>query len=205
MGVQIPVRDSDGSAIIRPKTTKTGWHYEPRIIDFTTGKYNTLYNRKHDGNGIDDGTDFNDATLKFYDGSGAELSYQQTGYESETEAAFQARLDAGCIRTEVDWNPTYDYDIIGGIMVVKNIPTRAYMWAVVAPDIPENLGGQVPFIAGGWALHMFTEGGVRHVDGRGAKSITYDPVYGTSKIRIIIKHGLADFISVECTYEHFKA
>lgn len=200
----IPV-DSDGSQIIRPKTTKTGWHYEPRSIDFVTSKYGSMYNRKHNGNTIDDGTDYGDATLTFWDGSGGQLSFQQTGFESETENDFQTRLTANCVKTCIDWQPTYDMDVIGGALRVKNVPVnRAYFWAIVAPDIPENMGGSVPFIAGGRALHMMPENGLISVDGRGIKTFLYDPVYNSNKFRVVIKHDVGLQIWLEIIFEHFR-
>ncbi len=199
--------DSDNSPILRQKTTKTGWHYEPRSLDFFTGVYKSLYNRKHDGNGIEDGTDYGDATLKFYDASGVELAYQTgTGNETETEAIFQARLDNNCVKTVMDWQPTYDMDIIGGVMMISSSPAnRAYMWVVVAPDIPENLGGSVPHVAGGWNLQFFNAKDKILVDGRGAKFLAYDPVYNSNKLRTIIKHAAGDNIGMQIIFESFKA
>lgn len=200
-----PPTDSDNSPIQRPKTTKTGWHFEPRSIDFITSKYGTMYNRKHNGNGIDDGTDYGDAVMKFFDGSGNELSFQQTGYETETEAEFQTRLDGGCVRTQIDWQATYDMDVIGGLMRIKNVPVdRAYFWAIVAPDIPEASGGSVPFIAGGRALHMLGENDKVTCDGRGIKTFLYDPVYNSNKFRIVVKHGVGVKINLEVVFEHYR-
>ena len=183
----IEPRDSDNSRIVRPKTTKTGWHYEPRSLDFLTSKYNSLYNRKHDGNTIADGTDYGDAHMKFYNASGNELSYQQAGFESETEAEFQTRLTSGCVKTIVNWQPTYDMDIIGGIVMIKNPPTSdAYMWSIAAPQLAEQYGGQVPFAAGGWNLSFMGDTDKLIVNGRGSKTVQYDPVYNTNEFSLII-------------------
>lgn len=199
-------RDSDGSIIQRGKFTKSGWHYEPRSIDFFTAKHNSLYNRKHDGNGIADGTDYGDCVIKFFDGSGGELSFQQTGFESETDAQFQSRLDTDCVKTCVDWQPTYDMDIIGGIMMVQNSPTTAaYMWTIVAPDIPENMGGSVPHVAGGWNLSFFNSRDKIMINGRGSKTVAYDPVFNSNKFRTIVKHAVGEQIGIQIVYEHFKA
>lgn len=198
-------KDSDGSLILRNKHTKTGWHYEPRSLDFFTSTYKSLYNRKSNNSTIDGGDDYNDASIHFFDSSGSELTYQQTGHESETEAQFQARLDTGCVLTHMDWQPTYDMDIIGGVMMVKDAPaSRAYMWTIVAPDIPENLGGSVPHVAGGWNLEFFDSKDKIQIDGRGIKTIAYDPVFNSNKFRTIVKHSAGVKIGVQIIYENFK-
>jgi len=194
--------DSDGALIQRTKTTKTGWHYEPRSLDFYSSKLNSLYNRKDDGAGIDDGTDYGDGVLKFYNASNTELV--QGG--SETDADFQIRLDAGCVKTHLDWQSTYDFDIIGGALQIKNKPTdRAYIWCIVAPDIPENLGGSVPYFAGGINLEFFTAGASMKFDGRGIKSFVYDPVNNSNKVRFIIKHKAGEQIGLQIMIDQFKA
>lgn len=193
--------DSDGSAIQRYKTTKTGWHYEPRSLDWSTSTHKSLYNRKHDGAGIDDGTDYGDAHLLFYDASGAALVQG----ELEADADFQVRLTANCIKSIMSWQPAYDMDIIGGIFQVKNIPVeRAYLWTIIAPDIPEASGGNVPHASGGWNLQFFKENDTLIIDGRGSKTISYDPVYNSNKFHMIIKHGAGAKIDIQMIYDHFK-
>jgi len=194
--------DSDGANLIRVKTTKTGWHFEPRSLDFYSSKLNSLYNCKDNGAGIDDGTDYSDASLKFYNASNTELV--QGG--SETDIVFQTRLDAGCVKTTLDWQSTYDFDIIGGSLQLKNEPTdRAYLWCVIAPDIAENLGGSVPYFAGGINLQFFKAGSSMSFDGRGIKSFQYDPVYNSNKVRFIIKHKLGEQLGLQIMIDQFKA
>lgn len=194
--------DSDGAHLTRAKTTKTGWHYEPRSLDFDTCKLGSLYNRKHDGNGIDDGTDYGDASLKFYNASGVELV--QGG--SETDADFQIRLTANCVKTDMLWQSTYNFDIIGGSLQVKNEPTdRAYVWCIIAPDIAENLGGSVPYFAGGINLCFFKAGMIQRFDGRGIKSFVYDPVYNSNKLQFSVKHKLGEQIGLQMILDQFRA
>lgn len=198
-------KDSDGSLIQNVKHTKTGWHYEPRSLDFVTSKYLSLYNRKHDGFTIAGGTDYGDGYLKFYDAAGAELSFQQTGHESEDVNTFQARLDVGCVVTVMDWQPTYDMDIIGGILMIRDAPAvDTYMWTIVAPDIPEGMGGQVPHVAGGWNLSFFNSKDKIIVNGRGSKTVVYDPVFNSNKFRTAVKHAAGAKIGLQMIYEHFK-
>jgi hypothetical protein len=199
----IPVKDSDGASIVRNKTTRSGWHYEPRSIDFTAGVAGSLYNRKHDGNTIDTGTDYGDAGLFFFDSSGVAIT--QGG---ETLEQWQTRLDAQCVRTQIDWQPTYEMDIIGATVGILNPPEgtdRGYVWIIIAPDIPSEYGGSVPFMAGGWNCRHFKGSPETFLDGRGVYPMAYDPIYNTNKIRVIVKHELNSRMEMQFIAEHFKA
>lgn len=199
--------DSDGSQLVRTKTTKSGWHFEPRSLDYWTGVAKSLYNRKYNAATILGGDDIADGTMKFYDATGA-LMLQAGG---EADAAFQARLDdptTGCVETMMDWEPTYDYDIIGAYIQMVNVPpptSPAYMWVIIAPDIPSYLGGSVPFCNGGWNLSFFRANDLFDVDGHGVKSMIYSATYHTSKIRVLVKHAPAAKIGVQIIYKQYKA
>lgn len=201
-GYDLTPKDSSGSPITRPKVTETGWHHEPRILDFYTSKYNSLYNRKPDAFTVAGCTDLGDAYLKFYDASGTQLI--RGGEESAED--FQTRLDANCTVTIMDWQPTYDMEIVGALLFVMDVPAQdAYVWSIVAPDLPAQYGGSVPFAQGGWNLKFFTEKSVLHIDGRGAKRINYDPVYNTNKFRVLAAHPAGLKIGLQVSYNHFKA
>lgn len=200
---KVSLTDSDNAQIIKSKTTRAGWHFEPRSIDFTAGVAGSLYNRKHDGNTIDSGTDYGDAALFFYDASGVAIT--QNG---ETLAEWQTRLDAQCVRTQIDWQPTYEMDIIGANVSILNAPEgtdRAYLWVIIAPEIPAEYGGQVPFLSGGWNARHFKSTPTTYLDGRGVYSMAYDPVYNSNKLRVIVKHQLNCRMELQFVAEHFKA
>jgi hypothetical protein len=202
VSVKAPV-DSDNSPIVKPKTTKTGWHYEPRAISFTTSKHGTLHNRKGNNAGVGQGTDYGDATLKFWDSSDDEL----TQGAEESDEDFQTRLNSNCVKTTIDWWPTYDMDIIGGKMLILNGPSavgQAYLWCVMASDIPEGSGGNVPFVAGGIDLAFVTSVNLFGIDGRGTKTFLYDSQYASNKLRCIIQHTAGLKIDLLKLYEHFK-
>lgn len=195
-------RDADGAVISRGKATKTGWHYEPRSINFVTSIASSHYNRKHNGGAILAGTDYGDASLKFFDTNDVQL----VKTESETNEEFQARLTSLCVKTCLDWQPAYEIEIIGGMLQVFQPPTTdAYMWAIIAPDIPEAYGGSVPFLAGGFNLKFFKNGSIEHYDGRSAKFISPDFVYNSNKFRIIVKHNAGVEIGIQVYFEHFRA
>jgi hypothetical protein len=197
-------KDSDGATIMRSKTTRTGWHYEPRSIDFVTSKYNSLYNRRHTGNTLYDGTEYGDAALFFFDASGASLV---KGAE-ESSVDFQTRLDENCVRTQIDWQSTVEIDIIGATVSILNPPSgedRAWAWVIVAPDIPLAYGGSVPFMAGGWNLRFFEKESTTFLDGRGVKAFLPDFVYNSNKMRVVIKHELGAKIECQFVVEKFNA
>ena len=196
--------DSDGSRIQRTKTTKTGWHYEPRSLDFITSTANSLYNRMHTGNTVEDSPDYNDCIMKFFDAAGLELTLGQ----GESAEGYQTRLSAYCTRTQIDWHPQYDLDIIGadfGILTPPVAPQKAYAWIIVAPDIPPNLGGNVVFLSGGLNLGLLPSGDRFPIDGRGVRSFVYDPVYYSNKFRFLVKHTAGLQLTLQVNAWQFKA
>ena len=96
-------------------------------------------------------TDWGDVTLKFFKADGTEL-IQDTG-AGETDGAFQARLDADCVFTQVDFEPPHDMEVIGGaIMAVGHFlmafePAFYVALATIAignglflPSLPSQIG-----------------------------------------------------------------
>lgn len=201
-GMVLAAKDADGALLSRVKTTKAGWHYEPRSINFVTGKPSSHYNRRHNGGSIMAGTDYGDAILRFWNASDVELI---KGVE-ESDVDFQTRVASDCTKSCLDWHPTYSMEIVGGMLQIFEPPTTdAYMWAIIAPDIPEAYGGSVPFLAGGFNLKFFKSGSIEHYDGRSAKLINPDFVYHSSKFRIVVKHEVGVQIGIQVYFEHFRA
>lgn len=187
--------DSDGSRIYRPKVTKTGWHYEPRFINYQVGVYGSLNNKTVGG------TDIADATLKFYNQAGTELV---KGGE-ESDAAFQARLDTDCVKTIMDWWPQYTWDAIGCIFKIMNIPAvEDLLWVMAAPDFPANLGGSVYLCNGGVPLNFFAEKETVYLNGRGSKIMEFIPGVPTNKLRAIVEHSAGSKPKIMFAYEHYK-
>lgn len=193
--------DSDGSRIVRVKVTKSGWHYEPRSISWKCGGRASLYNRDPAL------ADLGDAVLKFYDAGGVAL----TQGAEESDVDFQTRLTADCVKTLVDWWPQHDIDIIGGILFVKNVTAdRAVVHVVAAPDIPAILGGSVPFQNGGFDLSFFHDAGTGqssgqlNLNGRGVKTLVYDPVYASNKLRFSVNHPAGYAASLMILFEGYK-
>jgi hypothetical protein len=203
--VYVPDRDEDGHPQYKNVIALDGYHYEPRALDFKVATYQSLYNRKDDNGTVSAGTDYGDAEMKFYDSSDAELSYQQSGYESEIAVQFQARLTAGCTKTVVWFTPNFKYCIKSGVVMLREeVTTDCYLWCTLAPHIPEASGGNVPFLAGGYNLSFFPSKSFIRMDGNTTFVIENDLVYYTNRIGLIVKHYAGDDFGVQMIYELYK-
>ena len=192
---------ADGKPLLAVSISPDAALYKPRSLDFYTSKYGSLYNRKHDGHGIDDGTDYGDSELHFFDSSGNELTIG----ESETPEDFQTRLTSNCIKTICCFENSNHIWIWGSIWSLINEPSgRAYLWCVVAPDIPEEYGGNFPFMAGGWNLQAVTPKQLIYIDAKACSEIQYNGETHQGKIALIIKHQVGDQIGVQMIYQYHE-
>lgn len=174
--------DSDGSPIVRLKTTKTGFHYQARSIGWTTSKHGSLINSNHLG--IDRG----DIVLRFFNKFDKEII-------SDSEFT-------QCTRTELNWWPQYDMELLGANIAIHNQPAdNALLWVIVAPDIEPTRGGSIALIDG-LNLRFIKNHGI---DGRSAKHFPFDPINKSNSFRVIIKHEAGMQLDLQLTVEHFKA
>ena len=186
-------RDSDGSPLSRTKITTTGWHYQLHGLEFETSVKDSNYAKKADG------TNFGFTVMKFYkDVSGTETEI--TGDDLN-----QTFLDANCVKTIIDWEPTHDVEIVGGFLKQSSIPsTDVRMWVVGVPDVPEAYGGSKLFASNINLKYVGLEDGVK-VDGRAPKYLTYSATNHTNKIRLILRHGAGVKHKLSMIFEIFKA
>lgn len=165
--------DTDGASIVRIKAAKRGWSFWSipiEIVSSTLGA--SLFCQDNGGNNI------SWITAKIYDGNNAEIT---------TAGLLNANLNT-CVKTIVDFEPTFNYEIIGGSLRINSNPTQdVRLWIVAAPDIPAGSGGSKEF-ASGINVKFLAADNSWDIDGRVSKSVTYDPVYHSGKIRLIIKH-----------------
>ena len=193
--------DIEGHAEFKRVIALDAMHYEPRSLDFITSKLNSLYNRKHDGGGIYNGTDYNDANMQFYDSSNTELV--QGAEESDND--FQTRLTANCTKTLINFTPGFNYAIKSGILMLREEWSYdGYVWCVLAPHIPEGSGGQVPFLAGGYNMQFFPEKSYIRMDGETVFFIDQDLTYYSHRIGLIVKHSTGDQKGIQMIYEMYK-
>lgn len=196
-GINGPV-DSDNAPLSRKKVAPTGWSYQMRSFEFETSKYKSFWEEEPDG------TDPGFCAMSFFDDQDDELSYQQTGHESETEAQFQVRLDDDCVKTIATWVPNFDYEMIGGTMRQKTVPNdNLRMWVIAVPDLTPAQGGTKVFVNGVNMYYLEASESVV-ADGRASKKLTYDATYHTNKLQFILKHNTGYNHKLNMIVEFFK-
>lgn len=179
-------KDSDGSPLSRIKITTTGWHYQLHGAEFQTSQLNSVYSKKQDS------TDFGFVTIKCYDIDGNELTTQEN-------------CDSSAVKTVIDWEPTYDYEIVGGFFKQKELPSvDVRLWVMGVPDVPAQYGGSKLFAANINLKYVGLEEGIK-VDGRAPKYMTYNATYHSNKLRLILKHDAGYKHDMHIVFEIFKA
>lgn len=178
--------DTDGIALSRTKMTQTGWHYQLYGIEFETAKLDSLVNLDVDGSAL------GHATIKFYNSSNVELTTQLA-------------IDLGCVKTVIDWEPPWDYEIIGGQFRQLSVPgTDAIMHVIAVPDIPAGSGGSVPFVNNVNLRYLSNSDNIK-TDGRTSKKLVYNASLHTNKLRIIIEHSILMTHKMHLMFEIFRA
>lgn len=166
-------KDVDGAAIVRTKAAKKGWSFWAVPIEITTSTLSgTLYCKDSAGN------DIPGISCKIYDINNAEIT---------TAGIANANL-LTCVKTVVDFEPAFDYEIIGGALRVNSNPVEdVRLWIIGAPDIPAQYGGSKEF-ASGVNLKFLAPDSSFEIDGRVTKYLIYNPATHQSKMRMLLKH-----------------
>lgn len=169
-----PLKDTDGAILSRTKITEAGWHFQAHAFEFTTSHLTSVYSKDLAEN------DLNFVTIKCYNSSDVELTTQ-------------ASCDTDCVRTVIEWEPTHDFEVLGGHVFQETAPTNdTRLWIRAVPDVPKALGGSVDFIQGGVNLKLLGNQGEIDLDGRTAKRMAYDSTYHTNKFQIVVTHSAGD-------------
>jgi hypothetical protein len=177
--------DSDGSPLQRVKITTSGWHYQLHGLECQTSQLDSVFSKKEDG------SDFGFCTIRCYAADGSLLTIQE---DCDTQA----------VKTVVDWEPTHDYEIVGGFFKQLSIPTSdVRLWVVGVPDVPAVYGGSKLFCANINLKFIGVEEGIK-VDGRAPKYMTYSATYHTNKLRMILKHDSGVKHNLNIIFEMFK-
>jgi hypothetical protein len=178
-------RDPDGRLYSRPTAAKAGWVYFLYPIEFATSKLNSVYCKKADD------TSRTGITYKIYDASGTEITDSQN--------------EGNAVKTIVDFEPTHDYEIVGGQLQQHTRPTtNIRLWVVGVPDIAENYGGSKEMV-GGVNLKFIDPTDKVHADGRVSKYMSYNATYHTNKLRLILKHDAGIQHEVMMILEIYRA
>lgn len=183
-------RDSDGANIFRNKAAKKGWSYAIIPIEFETSRRQTsttFYSK------LADGTDRSDITLKCYDANDAEVT---------TDGALDVNW-ATIVKTVIEFEPTYDYEVIGGyIRTLNDITSDIRLWIIAVPDIAAPSGSKE--MVGGLNLNFLKPENSFNVDGRVSKYLTYSSTYHTNKLRFIFKYPAGTHESIVINIEHYR-
>jgi len=175
-------RDTDGALIMRMKAAKKGWSFWAVPVEITTSTLSgTMFCQTSDGNNIPW------VNCKIYDGNNAEI----------TTAGLANINLATCVKTVIDFEPTFDYEIIGGALRINSNPSQdVRMWIVGAPDIPAIYGGSKEF-ASGINLKFLAPDSSFEIDGRVTKFLSYNAATHQGKMRIILKHPAGSQVNMQ--------
>jgi hypothetical protein len=178
-------KDPDGRLYSRPTAAKAGWVYFLCPIEFTTSKLNSIYCKKEND------TSRTGVSYKIYDSNGTEITDSQN--------------ESNAVKTVVDFEPTHDYEIVGGQLQQHTKPTtNIRLWVIGVPDIAENYGGSKEMV-GGVNLKFIDPTDKVHADGRVSKYMTYNATYHTNKLRLVLKHDAGMQHEVMMILEMYRA
>ena len=186
-------QDTEKAQIFRPKYGPSGWTFQERCFDFETS---SLYLSNFDENK----NTLNDCIVRLYNSSNTLLNkYNQDGSPIIDDPSYSAT-----VKTVVDLEPQYDFEIIGGYIMQEQVPTEdVFMNVVMAPYIPYAQGGSRVLIKNK-NLFFFSVGEKIFVDGRTSKKLTYNPTYHSNLMRLIIYHPAGYKSEFMSGLEHFK-
>lgn len=192
---KIDRRDKEGNPVFRNVIAENSMLFQPRCIDFTTAKLNSICNKSSDL------SDLGDAELHFFNESYEEI----TRNEGETDQQFQARLDSSCEFTWLYFTPNYRYAIKSGEIRYKGtLGDESDLWIEVAPHIPKAYGGSVPFINGGLPLDFFDEKKSIIIDGGTCAIIELDNQYLSHRLGVKVEHGIGIKIDILATFNIYR-
>ena len=173
--------DSDNAEFSRTKQAPTGWTYQFRGFEFTTSNLSSLVNRDVSQNAL------GDVSIKMFD-AGAALTTDPTL----------------AVKTVLDFEPTYDYYIIGGLAKILVTPANDVRLSVVAvPDVPFAYGGTRVMIQSVNFKYIGSNDKV-DADGRASKMLSYSTTNHTNKLRFIVSHLAGEQHSFSIFVEHYR-
>jgi len=159
---------ADGRLNIRNTTANTTKNYRLRVFSWQTSNPASVHNK----NALF--VDYGDVTIMMLDAN-----------DLVTADPNQ------CVKEYVDFEPAYNYDIIGGWTdIPENVraagPGSWYMSALAVPDVPRSMGGSIEFISS-VDLTLVKEARIT-TDGRATQLMQHNAVYHTSKVRYVVVH-----------------
>lgn len=181
--------DIDGIPFMRLKTAKKGWTFWAVPIEITTS---TLSGSVYSKNADD--TDIPGITCKIYNSNDEEIT---------TAGLLNANLNT-CVKTVMDFEPSFDYEMIGGALRVNSNPSQdVRLWVIGAPDIAAEYGGSKEF-ASGINLKFMATDDVLEIDGRVTKYISYNSSTHEGKLRVLIKHPAGTQVNLQIIIHTYR-
>ena len=177
--------DSDNAILSRIKAAPTGWTFILKGFEFKTSSFGSVVNVDYLGN------DMADISMSFYDAANVLI----------TDPSL---ISTNTVKTVIDYEPRFDYYLIGGISKILATPsTDVRLHIVMAPDIPASYGGSKPLVCN--VNFKFIQPGDKvEADGRAAKQLTYNPIYHSNKMRFILKHGAGAIHEIAVLLEFYR-
>ncbi len=182
-------RDTDGALVTRNKAAKKGWSFWAVPVEITTSTLSgSIFSQTSDG------TNIPWVNCKIYDANNAEIT---------TAGVLNVNLNT-CVKTVLDFEPTFDFEIIGGALRINSNPsTDVRLWIVGAPDIPAQYGGSKEF-ASGINLKFLAPDSSFEVDGRVTKFLTYNATTHQGKLRLILKHPAGTQVNLQLVVHLYR-
>jgi hypothetical protein len=185
-------RDSESNPYFKQIFADSSKKFTSRAFVFTTGKYQSLYNKNSEL------TDLNDGELVFFNASYVQL----VKGESESIEDYQVRLDEDCKFTWLYFTSLVAFGISKGRFMYRGTPAGEFHnWLEFAPHIPKAYGGSVPCLDGGFPLDMMGQGEFYEMDGCACLIIPFDEVYYTHRIGHKIEHETGDKIKIVSIFD----
>jgi hypothetical protein len=181
--------DTDGAAIVRTKAAKRGWSFWAVPIEMTTSTLGgSVYCKDSAGN------DIAGITCKIYDANNDEITVAGIGGINLTQ----------CVKTVLDFEPAFDFEMIGGALRINSNPASDIrLWVIGAPDIPAMYGGSKEF-ASGINLKFMAPDSSFEIDGRVTKYVTYSASTHSGKIRILLKHPAGTQVNMQFVIHTYR-
>jgi hypothetical protein len=168
--------------------TKRTKDFNLRAISFYTSKAGSV----HTVNPVTD-ADFGDTTLSLW---------------KKTEGVWVAATDTDAEKTVIDFDPTYSYEVIGGLIDIPNslrggTTDQWYVSSIGAPDYTPQYLGQVPFVS-----EVNIEAVTAQQVVSDGKAVSYMPYNcggnpHTNRLRFILKHPPGAQVRFQIFIQHF--
>lgn len=186
--------DEEGRQVNRIAAAKKGWTYLAHFFEFKTSEDDSLFCEDWQGS-----TDTS-LSIKFYKANGSEIT------DAGAYSTKQEHLDNECVKTEVLFKPSFDYELVSGsIRLDTAISNDCRLW-VIGGVIELGTAGTKEF-ARGMNLNFLGADEIIETDGRASKYMSKDITgipYQANQLKFILKHEAGVKVKIMPTLEYFR-